>query len=81
MEIFLLNMNYVKCPTSIYTAIQMENNTLSVMHVHVEMVAVQENTMLWVFLDQLSIKSYTSKTLEAANILGIKKFYHYAAIP
>lgn len=51
------------------------------MHVHVEMVAVQENTMLWVFLDQLSIKSYTSKTLEAANILGIKKFYHYAAIP
>ena len=39
------------------------------------MVAVQENTMLLVFLDHPSIKINRSKTLEAASILETKKFY------
>lgn len=39
MEIFLLNVDYVKCLTSISIAIQIENITLAVMYISAEMVA------------------------------------------
>lgn len=58
MEIFLLNVDYVKCLTSISIAIQIENITLAVMYISAEMVAVLDNSMLWILFSKASFFNF-----------------------
>ena len=58
MEIFLLNVDYVKCLTSISIAIQIENITLVVMYISAEMVAVLDNSMLWILFPKASFFNF-----------------------